>query len=148
MKKSNYAAFLAGRADLNRCTRKRGPKPLKKARGAANLQSSRNNLDFSRMRNEIRMRSLVPRECNKQAKYMIAWRCRISLLMFAALTREILLSCDLCDHLIILLKPEEAISTAFELLPYTSLREAEGAILRCLQTSSTDYPEILPKESK
>ena len=68
--------------------------------------------------------------------------------MFAALTREILLSCDLCDHLIILLKPEEAISTALELLPYTSLREAEGAILRCLQTSSTDYPEILPKESK
>ena len=39
----NYGhAFLAGRAraDLNRCTRAQGPKPLKKARGAANLQSS------------------------------------------------------------------------------------------------------------
>ena len=38
----NYGhAFLAGRADLNRCTRTRGPKPLKKARGAANLQFSK-----------------------------------------------------------------------------------------------------------
>ena len=34
----------------------------------------------------------------KQAKYMVAWRCRISLLMFVALTREIFLSCDLCDQ--------------------------------------------------
>ena len=34
--------------------------------------------------------------------------------MFAALTREIFLSCDLCDHLIILLKPEEAISIALD----------------------------------
>ena len=31
--------FLAGQADLNRCTRKRGPKPLEKPKGAANLQS-------------------------------------------------------------------------------------------------------------
>ena len=33
-------AFLASRADLNQCTRKRGPKLLKIARGAANLRSS------------------------------------------------------------------------------------------------------------
>ena len=56
--------FLAGRADLNQCTRKQGLKSLKKARGVANLQSSQKNLDFSHLRNEIRMRSLVPRECN------------------------------------------------------------------------------------
>ena len=37
----NYgSAFLAGRADLNRCTWKRGSNPLKKARGGANLQPS------------------------------------------------------------------------------------------------------------
>ena len=36
---SGYA-FFAGRADLNRCTRTRGPKPLKKAIRAASLQSS------------------------------------------------------------------------------------------------------------
>ena len=32
-------AFLGGRADLKRRTRKRGPKPLEKPKGAANLQS-------------------------------------------------------------------------------------------------------------
>ena len=57
--KGNYShAFLAGRADLNRCTRKRGPRPLKKLRGKANL----------RLRNEIRMGSLVRRENNKKVK--------------------------------------------------------------------------------
>jgi len=36
----NYGyAFLAGRADLNQCTQKQGPKPLKKARGVAILHS-------------------------------------------------------------------------------------------------------------
>ena len=38
--------FLAGWADLNRCTRKWCPKPLKKARGVANLQSSQKILIF------------------------------------------------------------------------------------------------------
>ena len=36
----------------------------KKPTGAANLQSSQKNFDFSRLRNEIRMCSLVPGECN------------------------------------------------------------------------------------
>ena len=39
----NYGyAFLAGRMDLSRCTgtQKRDPEPLKKPKGAANLQSS------------------------------------------------------------------------------------------------------------
>ena len=46
----NYSyAFFASRADLNRCTRKRGLKSLKKARGAAYLQPpATKNLDFSR----------------------------------------------------------------------------------------------------
>jgi len=36
----NYGyAFLAGRADLNQCTQKQGPKHLKKARGVAILHS-------------------------------------------------------------------------------------------------------------
>ena len=38
----NYGyAFLADQADLNQCTRKRGPKPLNKPTGVANLQSAR-----------------------------------------------------------------------------------------------------------
>ena len=46
----NYGyKFFASRADLNRCTRKRGPKLLKKATGAANLQSSlKKNRFFAR----------------------------------------------------------------------------------------------------
>ena len=47
-------------------TQKRGPKPLQKLRGAANLQSK--NLD-SCCRNKIRMRSLVPRERNYHCYY-------------------------------------------------------------------------------
>ena len=46
-------------------TQKRGPKPLQKLRGAANLQSK--NLGFLGL-NKIRMRSLVPRERNKIVK--------------------------------------------------------------------------------
>ena len=54
----NYGyAFLADRADLHQCTRKRGPKPLKKARGAANL-------DFSCLQNEIWIRFPIPQERN------------------------------------------------------------------------------------
>ena len=47
-------------------TQKRGPKPLQKLRGVAKLQSK--NLGFSRLRNKIRMRSLVPRERNELNK--------------------------------------------------------------------------------
>ena len=46
-------AFLTGWADLNWHTWKQGPKPLKKPKGAANLQSSQKNLDFSCLRNAI-----------------------------------------------------------------------------------------------
>ena len=38
--KNRGHTFLAGQADLNQCTWKRGPKPLKKPKGEANLQSS------------------------------------------------------------------------------------------------------------
>ena len=61
----NYVyAFFASRVDLSQCSRKRGPKPLKKARGVAILHSSQKNLDFSCLRNKIRMRSWVPWECD------------------------------------------------------------------------------------
>ena len=64
----------------SRYKRKRGPQPLQKPRGAANLQSTK-NLDFSRLRslrNQIRMRSLVPRERNKKllAVDRNNWWCR------------------------------------------------------------------------
>ena len=54
---------------MNRCTRKRGPKaPERKTGGdlktGADLPSSQKNLDSSRMRNEIRMCSVVHRERN------------------------------------------------------------------------------------
>ena len=69
----NYGyALLAGRADLNPCTRKRGPKSLKKARGAANLQSR-----FLAPANEIRMRSrgTVTRERKKNWKKVTSHHC-------------------------------------------------------------------------
>ena len=56
--------FLAGRADFNRHTWKQGPKPLKKPKGAANLQSSQKISISGTHRNEIRINYLVPREGN------------------------------------------------------------------------------------
>ena len=63
----NYGyAFLAGRAGLNRCTRKRDPKPLKKPRGAANVQSSQKVLISRACETKLGCHcSLVPRERNK-----------------------------------------------------------------------------------
>ena len=49
-------------------TQKRGPKPLQKLRGAANLQSK--NLGFLGL-NKIRMRSLVPRERNQYSLHAL-----------------------------------------------------------------------------
>ena len=55
-RKANYA-FLAARADLNQCTRKRGPKPLKKAIWGGQFAVFTKNLDFSLLRSQVRMRS-------------------------------------------------------------------------------------------
>ena len=54
--------FFAGRADLNQCTRRRGVKPLKKARGAANLRSLQ-NIPISRAC-ETKLGCESPRERN------------------------------------------------------------------------------------
>ena len=71
--KHDLASFCA------QWTQKRGPKPLQKLRGAANLQSK--NLD-SCCRNKIRMRSLVPRERNYFIGTLVTYSCSVSLSLY------------------------------------------------------------------